>query len=76
MIAQNLPMEREPVIQYLKQKLDSKKVQNLAEKIQVNALEHIREEIQGGLLESAETITNLILSRLIVDIAHSLVAYI
>jgi hypothetical protein len=75
MVAENLPLERDPVLNFLKQKLEanssSKKGPSLAEKIQVNALELIREEIQSGLLESAESITDMILSRLIVDTAHS-----
>jgi hypothetical protein len=75
MVAENLPLERDPVLNFLKQKLEanssSKKGPSLAEKIQVKALELIREEIQSGLLESAESITDMILSRLIVDTAHS-----
>jgi hypothetical protein len=76
MLAQNIPLERVALVDYLKQKLMSpsnKAIENPTVSLQINSLENIREVIQSGLVESAESITNVILSRLLVDITQSLV---
>jgi hypothetical protein len=75
MLAQNIPLERNTLMEYLKQKLlhSSTATENPTVSLQINALENIREVIQSGLMESAESITTVLLSRLLVDISQSLV---
>lgn len=86
MLAQNLPLNKKVLLDYIKQKLNSSKYDDgtnkrnenqppvsIIEKVQVNALDNIREEIQSSLLETADNITTILLSRLIVDISNSIV---
>ena len=94
MLAQNLPLNKKSLLEYIKQKLNVSKLNdnnnneinkrnetqqqqqqpvNILDKVQINALENIREEMQSSLMETADNITNVLLSRLIVDISNSIV---
>lgn len=59
----------------MEQKLQTTKEMNTTDTIQIHALENIRDVLQSGMMETAENITNLILSRLIIDITHTLLQH-